>query len=83
MCFVYPLLSLLAWLPASHALAASPDAAQLASACAACHGTLGASAGPSIPNLACQLANNLVDSMKDFKSGVGSSNVFVPPTSAH
>lgn len=74
-CFIYPLLSLLAWLLAPIAWAAPPDAAQLASACATCHGTLGASAGPSIPNLAGQLANNLVDSMNDFKSGVRSSTV--------
>ncbi len=74
-CFVLPLSSLLVWMLAAPASAAPPEAAQLASACATCHGTNGTSAGPSIPNLAGQLANNLVDSMNDFRSGVRASTV--------
>ena len=57
------------------ALAAGPSAAMLASACAGCHGTLGASAGPSMPSLAGQSRLAIVESMKGFKSGERPSTV--------
>jgi sulfide dehydrogenase cytochrome subunit len=47
--------------------AASPEV--LANACAGCHGTRGASAGASMPNLAGQSKKAFIDSMKGFKSG--------------
>jgi sulfide dehydrogenase cytochrome subunit len=51
------------------AQAEAPSAAMLANACAGCHGTLGASAGPSMPSLAGQSKAAFVDAMKKFKSG--------------
>lgn len=51
------------------AMALPPNAAMLANACAGCHGTLGASAGPSMPSLAGQSRQVIVESMKNFKSG--------------
>ena len=57
------------------ALAAPPSPAMLANACAGCHGTGGASAGPSMPSLAGQSKLALVESMKGFKSGVRPSTV--------
>jgi len=41
----------------------------LSYACAGCHGTSGASAGPSMPALAGQSKVAIVESMKGFKSG--------------
>ncbi|HEX8989244.1 MAG TPA: c-type cytochrome [Rhodocyclaceae bacterium] len=52
---------------AAHAAAPSPEV--LANACNGCHGTLGASAGPSMPSLAGQSKKAIADSMKAFKSG--------------
>jgi sulfide dehydrogenase cytochrome subunit len=49
--------------------AAPPSAAMLANACAGCHGTNGASAGPSMPSLAGQSKVFFIDAMKKFKSG--------------
>ena len=64
------------WAVAASALAMSaavhatpPDAAMLSNACAGCHGTHGASAGPSMPNLAGQSKKAFVEAMKEFKSG--------------
>jgi sulfide dehydrogenase cytochrome subunit len=54
---------------ASAAFAAPASPEMLANACAGCHGTLGASAGPSMPNLAGQSKKAFIDSMKGFKSG--------------
>ncbi len=49
--------------------AAPPSPEMLAIACAGCHGTNGASAGPSMPSLAGQSKIAIVESMKGFKSG--------------
>lgn len=49
--------------------AAPPSAAMLSNACAGCHGTKGASAGPSMPSLAGQSKVFFVDAMKKFRSG--------------
>jgi len=57
------------------ALAAPPSAAMLSNACAGCHGTLGASAGPSMPSLAGQSKVSIVESMTDFKSGARPSSI--------
>lgn len=59
--------ALLAVSPA--ALAAPPTPAMLANACAGCHGTNGQSAGPSMPSLAGQSKQAIVEAMKGFKSG--------------
>lgn len=56
-------------------LAAPPTAAMLSNACAGCHGTLGASAGPSMPSLAGQSKISIVESMQGFKSGVRPSSI--------
>ena len=56
-------------------LAAPPTAAMLSNACAGCHGTLGASAGPSMPSLAGQSKVSIVESMKGFKSGARPSSI--------
>ncbi len=56
-------------------LAAPPSPAMLSNACAGCHGTGGASAGPSMPSLAGQSKLALVESMKGFKSGERPSTV--------
>jgi len=55
--------------------AAPPSAAMLSNACGGCHGTQGASAGPSLPTLAGQDKDVIVDSMKDFKSGKRPSTI--------
>jgi sulfide dehydrogenase cytochrome subunit len=57
------------------AIAMPPNAAMLADACAGCHGTLGASAGPSMPSLAGQSKDAIVAAMKHFKSGERPSTV--------
>ena len=57
------------------ALAAPPTAAMLSNACAGCHGTDGASAGPSMPSLAGQSKEAIVGAMKKFKSGERPSTV--------
>ena len=46
-----------------------PSATMLADACAACHGTDGASAGPATPSIAGISSIYLVDTMIAFKSG--------------
>jgi cytochrome subunit of sulfide dehydrogenase len=50
-------------------LATPPTPEMLSNACAGCHGTAGASAGPSMPSLAGQSKLAIVESMKAFKSG--------------
>jgi cytochrome subunit of sulfide dehydrogenase len=55
--------------------AAPPSPAMLANACAGCHGTLGASAGLSMPTLAGQSKKAFVESMKDFKTGTRPATV--------
>jgi cytochrome subunit of sulfide dehydrogenase len=57
------------------AFAAPPDAAMLANACAGCHGTHGASAGLSMPNLAGQSKKAFVEAMKEFKGGTRPATV--------
>lgn len=57
---------LMAWSATS--LAAPPDAAMLSNGCTGCHGTLGVSAGHSIPSLAGRPKTVIVQSMKAFKS---------------
>lgn len=49
------------------AQAAPPTAAMLSNACAGCHGTHGASAGMTMPSLAGQSKEALVDAMKKFR----------------
>lgn len=49
--------------------AVPPTAEILSFACAGCHGTQGASAGPSMPSLSGQNKAFFIDSMKKFKSG--------------
>lgn len=60
---------------AGGALAAGPSTEMLASACAGCHGTGGASAGPSMPSLGGQSKVAIVEAMKGFKSGDRPSTV--------
>lgn len=57
------------------AFAAPPSPEMLSNACAGCHGTNGASAGPSMPSLAGQSKIAIVESMKGFKSGERPSTV--------
>jgi len=57
------------------ALAAGPTPAMLANACAGCHGTNGASAGPAMPSLAGQSKEAIVEAMKKFKSGERPSTI--------
>jgi sulfide dehydrogenase cytochrome subunit len=49
------------------AQAAPPTAAMLSNACAGCHGTHGASAGMTMPSLAGQSKEAIVDAMKKFR----------------
>jgi len=51
------------------ALAAPPTPEMLANACSGCHGTFGGSAGPTMPSLAGQSKEAIVEAMKKFKSG--------------
>jgi sulfide dehydrogenase cytochrome subunit len=57
------------------AYAVPPNAAMLSNACGGCHGTQGASAGPSMPSLAGQSKVFFIDAMKKFKSGERPSTV--------
>ena len=57
------------------AVALPPNAAMLAKACAGCHGTNGASAGPAMPSLAGQSKEAIVAAMKNFKSGERPSSI--------
>ena len=50
-------------------IAAEPSPAMLANACGGCHGTNGASAGPSMPTIGGQSAIAIAEAMKGFKSG--------------
>lgn len=60
----------------SSAVVAAPvSPAMLSYACAGCHGTNGASAGPSMPSLDGQSKIAIVESMKGFKSGERPSTV--------
>jgi sulfide dehydrogenase cytochrome subunit len=49
--------------------AAAPTPAMLSNTCGGCHGTNGASAGPSMPTIGGQPAAYIEDAMKQFKSG--------------
>jgi len=62
-------LALLALVFSAGAMALPPNAAMLTHDCAGCHGTDGASAGPSMPSLAGQSKQVIVEAMKNFKSG--------------
>ena len=63
-------------LAAASAWAESPSrAAMLSNTCAGCHGTNGASVGPSMPVIAGMSEAFLVDSMKKFKSGERPSSI--------
>ncbi len=64
-----------AWMMSTGALAAPPNAAMLANACAGCHGTGGGSAGPAMPSLAGQSKEAIVMAMKKFKSGERPSTI--------
>lgn len=55
--------------------AAPPTAEMLSNACAGCHGTNGASAGPSMPSIAGQNKVAFVEAMKLFRSGERPSTV--------
>lgn len=55
--------------------AAGPTPAMLSNTCAGCHGTNGASAGPSMPTLGGQTPAYIVASMKKFKSGERPSTI--------
>lgn len=58
------------------AWAASPSqAAMLSNTCAGCHGTNGASVGPSMPIIAGMPEAYLLDTMKKFKSGERPSSI--------
>ncbi len=58
------------------AWAASPSqAAMLSNTCAGCHGTNGASAGPSMPVISGMPEAFLLDAMKKFKSGERPSSI--------
>lgn len=59
----------------SAVMAAPASPVMLSNACAGCHGTNGASAGPSMPALAGQSKVSIVESMKGFKSGERPSSV--------
>ncbi len=48
---------------------AGADATMLSNTCAGCHGTYGASNGPSIPTLAGMSSAYLVETMQGYKSG--------------
>ena len=57
------------------ALAAPPSAAMLSNACAGCHGTNGGSAGLTMPSLAGQSKEAIVDAMTKYKSGERKSTI--------
>jgi cytochrome c553 len=50
----------------------------LAATCASCHGAAGMSAMPTIPNLAGQHADFIVDALKAFKQGTRKSDMMSP-----
>lgn len=55
--------------------AAGATPAMLSNTCAGCHGTNGASVGPSMPILAGQPSSYIEESMKKFRSGERSSTI--------
>lgn len=55
--------------------AAASTPAMLSNTCGGCHGTNGASVGPSMPILGGQPAEYIVESMKKFKSGERPSSI--------
>lgn len=57
------------------AIAAPPTAEMLSNACAGCHGTNGGSAGMTMPSLAGQSKEAIIDAMKKFKSGERQSTI--------
>ncbi|WP_211100177.1 c-type cytochrome [Azospirillum halopraeferens] len=57
------------------ALADGPSGEMLASTCAGCHGTDGASLGPAAPTIAALSTDYFVLSMKDFQTGKRPSTV--------
>jgi cytochrome subunit of sulfide dehydrogenase len=57
------------------ALTAPPTPAVLSNACGGCHGTNGASAGLSVPSLAGQSKEAIVDAMNGYKSGTRPATV--------
>jgi sulfide dehydrogenase cytochrome subunit len=57
------------------ALAAPPSAAMLSYACAGCHGTNGGSAGMTMPSLAGQSKEAIIDAMTKYKSGERKSTI--------
>jgi sulfide dehydrogenase cytochrome subunit len=65
----------LAALACGIASAAPPTPAMLTNSCAGCHGIGGASAGPSMPNLAGHSKQAIVEAMKGFKSGARPSTL--------
>ena len=60
---------------AGAASAAPPTAEMLSNACAGCHGTKGGSAGLTMPSLAGQSKEAIIDAMKKFKSGERAATV--------
>jgi sulfide dehydrogenase cytochrome subunit len=73
--FGQPALAAAALVLSASASAAPPSAAMLANACAGCHGTQGASAGPAMPSLAGQSKDAIVVAMQKFKSGERPSTI--------
>lgn len=59
----------------TQALATGEDPAMLAHTCAGCHGTLGASAGDSMPIIGGQPKAFLVQSMKNYRDGKRHSTI--------
>ncbi len=57
------------------ATALPPNAAMSTHDCAGCHGTDGASASPSMPSLAGQSKQAIVEAMKNFKTGARPSTI--------
>ena len=57
------------------AMAAPPSAAMLSNACGGCHGTNGGSAGLTMPSLAGQSKEAIVDAMTKYKSGERKSTI--------
>ena len=65
---------LLAGISPAHAVE-KPTPAMFAAACGACHGTNGASAGPTTPIIGGQPAPYIVDSLRAFKRGTRPASV--------
>jgi len=69
------LLVAIAFSASSCALAGQPSPEMLSFACGGCHGDDGASVGLSMPSLAGQRKESIIESMKEFKSGERPSTV--------